>query len=76
MTVRELIDRLSEYPQDHRVVVRGYEDGFDEAAIGTTAMVADANWDGHTKRVWFSGRHSCVWEEGDRGEPVVVIDRQ
>lgn len=78
MTVRELIERLSEYPhQDHRVVVRGYESGFDEAAIGTTAMVADANWDGERKPRWFDGRHGYVWEEGgDPGEPVVVIDRQ
>ena len=30
MTVAELIEKLKEYPQDIRVVVRGYEDGVDD----------------------------------------------
>ena len=30
MTVRELINLLAAYPDDLRVVVNGYEDGFDD----------------------------------------------
>lgn len=30
MTVRELIDLLRDYPADLRVVVDGYEDGYDD----------------------------------------------
>lgn len=30
MTVRELIDILHDYPPDLRVVVNGYEDGYDD----------------------------------------------
>ena len=30
MNVKQLIDKLGEYPAETRVVVQGYEDGFDD----------------------------------------------
>ena len=30
MTVKELVEHLGKYPDDLRVVVNGYEDGFDD----------------------------------------------
>ena len=32
MNVKELIEILGEYPQEMRVVVQGYEDGYDDLA--------------------------------------------
>jgi hypothetical protein len=33
MTVKELMDELVKLPADRRVVVQGYEDGFDDVSI-------------------------------------------
>lgn len=74
MTVRELIERLSEYPQDDRVVVRGYESGFDEVIVGTAAIAVDCNWcEEQGKRCWFDGRHG--YPADGPGERVVLLDR-
>ena len=32
MTVKELVEHLGKYPDDLRVVVNGYEDGFDDVS--------------------------------------------
>ena len=39
MTIGELIDLLRTYPTDLRVVVDGYEDGFDDLSTGQLSMV-------------------------------------
>jgi hypothetical protein len=47
MTVAELIATLQEHPLDARVVVDGYEDGFDNvvgAIGGTIAETKDSEW--------------------------------
>jgi len=33
MTVTELMERLQKYPQEARVIVQGYEDGFDDISM-------------------------------------------
>ncbi len=33
MTIKELIHELSKYPPEARVVVQGYEDGFDDISV-------------------------------------------
>ena len=33
MTVKELMDELAKLPADRRVVVQGYEDGFDDVSV-------------------------------------------
>lgn len=52
MTVKELVELLKKYPDDLRVVVNGYEDGFDDISperISTTKIQLDAgihDWEG------------------------------
>ncbi len=45
MTVQELMELLEKYPDDLRVVVNGYEDGYDDISperISTTKIQLDA----------------------------------
>lgn len=61
MTVAELIDLLSSYPGDLRVVVDGYEDGFDDLnleLIGAIELALSQN------EHWFFGRHEAVGNLG------------
>jgi hypothetical protein len=52
MTVKELVKFLEKYPDDLRVVVNGYEDGFDDISperISVVKMQLDAkteDWEG------------------------------
>ena len=52
MTVKELVEFLEKYPDDLRVVVNGYEDGYDDILperISTTKIELDAgkhDWEG------------------------------
>ena len=52
MTVKELMKLLEKYPDDLRVVVNGYEDGYDDITperISTTRIQLDAgthDWEG------------------------------
>ena len=52
MTVKELMDLLEKYPDDLRVVVNGYEDGYDDISserIFTRKIQLDAgtqDWEG------------------------------
>ena len=73
MTVAELIDLLSSYPGDLRVVVDGYEDGFDDLnpeLIGAIELALNHN------EHWFLGRHEAAGNLGDAesaGERVHAI---
>lgn len=75
MTVRELIEELSAYEQDARVVVDGYEGGFDEPVIGVTGVSIDFNWDGERKREAWNGRHD-YGDGGSTSVRAVVIGRR
>lgn len=52
MNVKELIEVLGEYPADMRVVVQGYEDGYDDLSpeqLSRVKIVLDAGkerWEG------------------------------
>ena len=52
MTVKELVELLEKYPDNLRVVVNGYEDGFDDISperISTRKIQLDAgthDWEG------------------------------
>ena len=52
MTVKELMEFLNKYPDDFRVVVNGYEDGYDDILperISTTKIELDVgkhDWEG------------------------------
>lgn len=56
MTVRELINLLVAYPDDLRVVVNGYEDGFDDLSRDSLKLV---------EIVLNTGTESYVGEHGD-----------
>lgn len=52
MTVRELIELLQRYPDDMRVVVNGYEQGYDDLSLPQISVVGVAldigvyDWEG------------------------------
>jgi hypothetical protein len=74
MTVAELIKALSQFDPDLKVVVDGYEGGFDDPRISETDAVLDANWDGQRKKKQWDGRHD--W--GDDSKPntrVLLLGR-
>lgn len=75
MTVRELIEQLSKFEPDMKVVVDGYEEGYDDPVVCTAEILIDSNiTDGRKDKHW-SGRHSYVWREGERGTKVVRVGR-
>ena len=39
MTVKELVEHLGKYPDDLRVVVNGYEDGFDDLSLERISVI-------------------------------------
>ena len=54
MTVAELIQLLQPHPQDMRVVVDGYEDGYDDLTPQQLTIVTiDPNAGSH----WWEGQH-------------------
>jgi hypothetical protein len=57
MNVKELIEVLSQYPEDTMVVVRGYEGGYDESKY-TTEILLRLN----ANNAWYYGDH----EEADK----------
>ena len=57
MTIAELIEKLKEYPQDTRVVTRGYEGGVDDVDfVEETEIYLNYN-----KGVWYYGNHEEVY---------------
>ena len=39
MTVKELVELLGKYPEDLRVVVNGYEDGYDDLSLERISII-------------------------------------
>lgn len=68
MTVRELIEELRKFPQDQRVIVPGYEDGFDDIHL-----LRSINITGFIPAAWYYGRYDQTEENG---EPAVCIVRK
>ncbi len=57
MTVDELIQLLAKHPPDLRVMVQGYEDGFDDLEAGCVVKgVATLN----VNSAWYYGHHEEV----------------
>jgi len=65
MTARELITELQKYPADTRIVVRGYEDGYNDI-LKLIPMKIKLNVYEH----WYEGAH----EESFDGEGVDAIN--
>ena len=72
MTVEELIQLLSAYPADLRVMVQGYEDGYDDleadCAIAGEAIL-------NVNSAWYYGRHERALTGDDQtgGETVQAL---
>ena len=71
MTVRELMELLGTYPQDVRVVVNGYEDGYDDLSprqIFVARIALNTGTDD------WEGRHSDVDDAsaGDADASTIV----
>lgn len=58
MTIAELIEKLKKFPQDSRVVVRGYEGGVDDVtSIDDIKILLNYN-----KDAWYYGDHKPFYE--------------
>lgn len=62
MTAQELIAKLQECPSDTLVLVRGYEEGYDDIGLVLTLDVE------RTPRAWYLGQYDVPSE--DSGEPT------
>ena len=64
MTVKELIAELRKQPPETRVVVSGYEEGFDDisrlASISITPKPNAKEWEGR-------------WQDKESGEPAILF---
>ena len=60
MTVKELMDELAKLPAECRVVVQGYEDGFDDVAVIEQILV-EKNPDD----AWYYGRFVSASDVGE-----------
>lgn len=72
MTVAELVRLLARHPADLRVVVNGYEDGYDDLSPGQVSRIRIALNTG--KHQW-EGRHGdsdVVAPDGEVVEAVVL----
>lgn len=64
MTVKELIAELSKWPLEIRVVVSGYEDGYDDISRIKSITIKP-----QTKPNPWEGR----WEDDRTGEPAILL---
>ena len=72
MTVAELVQILADHPADLRVVVNGYEEGYDDLSPGQISRIRIALNTG--EREW-EGRHGDP-DDGaaDNSEPARIVD--
>jgi DUF1365 family protein len=60
LTVKDLIEALAQYPLDVRVVVDGYEDGYDNLHVDSLRAVSiqprpgHAEWEGENEEAWLN----------------------
>jgi hypothetical protein len=64
MTVKELIEKLQQFPADCPVVLDGYEDGYNEATDIRTKTVARQD-----AAEWFNGE----FDDAEGGDVAVLI---
>ena len=72
MTVSELIGVLQTHPGDLRIVVNGYEEGFDDLSPDQISLVRIAL---NTGVEDYEGQHGYDWEPATSGkEPASIVD--
>ena len=56
MNVQQLIEQLQKHPPDMRIIIQGYEGGFNDLdRVEPKEIIVNAN-DGHS---WWKGKHEC-----------------
>jgi hypothetical protein len=56
MKVQQLIEELKKHPPEMRVILQGYESGFDDLSrLELMEIVVNYNDDGHS---WWNGKHA------------------
>jgi hypothetical protein len=68
MTIQELLQHLAQFPPDTRVVVGGYEGGYNDITIYKTIQI---QLDARTE--WYMGQHDDA-EAGEVSELALLLD--
>lgn len=69
MNVAQLIEKLKNYPQDLRVVVHGYEGGYDDVdTFENLKIVLDYN------TAWYYGKHEDVCGIHDEARKATAVE--
>lgn len=69
MTVSELIAALKNYPSDTRVIVMGYESGYDDITMVKQIAIMPEE-----KPVWYKGRYDdAPSEKAGQAERAVLV---
>jgi len=69
MTVSELIASLQNYPPDTRVIVLGYEEGYDDITMVKQIAIMPEE-----KPTWYIGRYDeAPPEKADQAEQAVLV---
>ena len=73
MTINELIEQLKNYPGDMRVLVPGYEGGYNDTGLKTEEIVFNFP----KNDAWYYGPHECVrLAEADKGTQCLIVTRE
>ncbi len=68
MTIKALIEKLQAFPADMRVVVAGYETGFNDISqIEIVGMIPDV------KTKWWDGQHEDPMRDEDGTENALLL---
>ena len=74
MTVNELAEMLKNYPGDMRVLVPGYEGGYNDVDLKTEEIVFNIF---SKNDAWYYGPHECVrFTDADIGTKCLVVTRE
>ncbi len=66
MIIEELIQQLQRYPKNSRVIVQGYEDGYDEVSTVTEISIQP-----NTSHEWYNGKY--INSDNATSETAVLI---
>ena len=73
MTVSELIEQLKSYPADMRVLVPGYEGGYNDTGLKTEEIVFNFS----KNDAWYYGPHECVrFADSDTDTKCLIVTRE
>lgn len=74
LTVKELIEALAQYPPDIRVVVNGYEDGYDNLHVNSLSAISIRPKPNHSE--WEGENEEALEDSGANEFSAVCIARK